>query len=156
MTNYTLQVLAENDIELAQQLLALFQNAFNAKSAALPSRKYLQGWLARPEYHAIVALQNDAVIGGLTAYELEQLNGTREMFLYDIAVAQAQRRQGIGRALIAHMESLCVERGIAAWFVATEASETEAIGFYQANGLRRQDVALFTREFGADSFGADS
>ena len=155
MTNFTLQVLAENDIELAQQLLALFQNAFDTKPAAPPSRKYLQRCLARPEFHAIVALQNDAVIGALTAYELELLNGTREMFLYDIAVAQEQRRQGVGRALMAHLESLCVARGIAACFVATEAEETEAIGFYGANGLHRQDVALFTREFDDASFDAD-
>ena len=138
--------LEPGDIELAQHLLALFQRAFELEERT-SAPKYLERLLGREDFHAIVALLEGEVIGGLSAYELEMLDGRRELFVYDVAVHEAHRRQGIGRALIHAARELCPSRDISALFVAASADEEHAVRFYEAAGLDREDVAMFTHAF---------
>lgn len=148
MTHLDIRKLGPEDLDRAQQMLQLFQEAFEKEDAAPPSHKYLQSLLARQDFHAIVALHDQKVVGGLTAYELEMLpREARELFIYDIAVAQSHRRQGIGRALIEAARELCVQSGLSAMYVAACADEAHAVRFYEATGLEREDVAWFTHEF---------
>lgn len=144
----SIRKLGPDDVELAQQMLRLFHEAFEKEDAEPPAPKYLQSLLARQDFHAVVALRGQKVVGGLTAYELEMLTReARELFIYDVAVAQLHRRGGIGRALLEAARELCVERGLCAMYVAASADEEHAVRFYEAAGLEREDVAWFTHEF---------
>ena len=149
MTGATIQKLGPDDVELAQQLLALFHHAFpGEREPPSASPKYLQRLLGRPDFHASVALCQGEVVGGLSAYELAVLaTEARELFIYDVAVAASHRRQGVGRALIEFARELCASRGLSAMYVAASSDEAHAVAFYEATGLAREDVAWFTHEF---------
>ena len=62
---------------------------------------YLRQLLDSDYFIAIAALKEGEVVGGLTAYELKKFEQERsEIYIYDLAVAAAHRRQGIATALI--------------------------------------------------------
>lgn len=146
MSGLEIQKLGPADGVLAQQLIGVFRRAFE-EDGAPPSDEYLSRLLQRDDFHAVVALQNGVVIGGLTAYELTMFGSeTRELFIYDIAVDAAHRRQGVGRALIEWVKALCSERGITSFYVGAMADEPEAVAFYESTGLRRETVAWFVQE----------
>jgi aminoglycoside 3-N-acetyltransferase I len=148
MTENSIRKLKPTDINLARQMLRLFNEAFEKADAATPAPAYLERLLARPEFHAVVALHAGRVIGGLTAYELPMLTREeRELFVYDVAVDAAHRRAGVGRALIEFAREMCAQSGITALYVAAMADEPGAVRFYEACGLLREDVAWFTHEF---------
>lgn len=54
-----------------------------------------------PDADLRAAFDGDAVIGGLVAYVLDEFEQARtEIYIYDLAVAEAHRRQGVATALI--------------------------------------------------------
>ena len=60
---------------------------------------------------ALVALVGQEVVGGLVAYELDKFErARRELYIYDLAVAEAHRRRGIATALIQRLREIAVER----------------------------------------------
>ena len=55
----------------------------------------------------LVALAEDTVVGGLVAYELEKFERERrEVYIYDLAVEEARRRQGIASGLVVSMATI--------------------------------------------------
>lgn len=51
------------------------------------------------------------VVGGLVAYEFQKFEHERsEIYIYDLAVAEAHRRRGIATALIEELKKLAAER----------------------------------------------
>jgi aminoglycoside 3-N-acetyltransferase I len=86
---------------------------------------------------ALVASTGGAVVGGLVAYELPKLERARsEVYLYDLAVAAAQRRQGIATALIARLRAIAHERGAWVVFVQADPGDGPAIALYEKLGAR--------------------
>jgi GNAT superfamily N-acetyltransferase len=56
---------------------------------------------------ALAAVEGDAVVGGIVAYELEKFEQERsEIYVYDLAVAGPHRRQGIATALIEQLKTI--------------------------------------------------
>jgi ribosomal protein S18 acetylase RimI-like enzyme len=91
--------------------------------------------LIRDDFHVIVALENDGLVGGLTAYEMQMFKSEiTEMFLYEIEVAESHRQKGIGKALIESLKQICVEKGIAVMFVGTEKDNFPARKLYTSTG----------------------
>jgi ribosomal protein S18 acetylase RimI-like enzyme len=83
----------------------------------------------------------------LLAHELDRRHGDeRKMFLYEIDVRKDRRRRGIGRALMAELRELCVERGHGQAWVLTDDENTGAVAFYAACGGRRvrPDQVMFS------------
>src|SRR4029079_12153997 len=105
------------DVPRLRQLNALFGEAFDdplSYGADSPADAWLEGLLAKPHVIALVALAGGAVVGGLVAYELDKFEqARREIYIYDLAVAEAQRRRGIATALIQRLREIAAERG--AW-----------------------------------------
>ena len=116
---FTVRQLAAADVAQLRALNALFGIAFaepETYGAQPPSDAYLQGLLQKTYVIALVALAGDAVVGGLVAYELEKFERARsEVYIYDLAVAEAHRRQGIATALIERLRVIAAERG--AWVI---------------------------------------
>jgi ribosomal protein S18 acetylase RimI-like enzyme len=69
-------------------------------------------------------------------------------WVYYLAVAPAQRRGGIGRALMAAAETWLRERGAPKIQLMVREDNADALGFYEALGLERQKVVTLGRFLG--------
>jgi aminoglycoside 3-N-acetyltransferase I len=144
--------LTADDVPLMEALLATFGEVFNeveTYTAKRPSTGYLRKLLAGDSFIALVALKNGDVVGGIAAYELRKFEQERsEIYIYDLAVAAAHRRQGIATALIEELKALAVRRGAYVIFVQadTGAEDQPAIALYTKLGTREEvlhfDIAV--------------
>ena len=144
---FSIRELGPNDLAMAQQLFGMWRQEDNVTKPP-PSCETLVRLLSRPDFHTVAALREDEAIGGLTAYELEMYTeAATELLVYEVGVAAAHRRQGVGRALIEFARNLCRSRSLSALYIPAMADDARAVAFYQATGLKREDVAWFVQEF---------
>ena len=138
--------LTSGDLALMEALLSTFGQAFNEPATyegKRPSAKYLRKLLGNDYFIAIVALKNGAVIGGLAAYELQKFEQERsEIYIYDLAVLEAHRREGVATALIQELKKLARERAAYVIFVQADFVDEPAIALYSKMGVR-EDVLHF-------------
>jgi aminoglycoside 3-N-acetyltransferase I len=130
------------DVPLLRALNALFREAFDDPAtygAEPPSDIYLEALLAKEHVVALVALLGQEVVGGLVAYELDKFERMRrELYIYDLAVAELHRRQGIATALIQLLREIAVGRGAWVVYVQADYGDGPAIGLYEKLGTREE------------------
>jgi aminoglycoside 3-N-acetyltransferase I len=138
--------LGSADVALLRDLNALFGDAFadyETYGAEPPSDAYLENLLAKEHVIALVALAGEKVLGGLVAYELDKFERMRrEMYIYDLAVAEEHRRQRIATGLIEHLSEIAERRNAWVVYVQADYGDQPAIALYQKLGLR-EDVLHF-------------
>ncbi len=138
--------LGPGDVARMQAMSAMFGEAFGEQAAhaeARPGTAYLQRLLSGDTFIAIAAVKGGEVVGGLVAYELRKYEQERsEIYLYDLAVAEPHRRQGIATALIAELGRVASERGAWVIFVQADYGDDAAVALYTRLG-RREDVMHF-------------
>jgi aminoglycoside 3-N-acetyltransferase I len=138
--SFCVRQLTPADVPLLRALNALFGAAFGdaeTYGAAPPSAAYLEALLAKEHVIALAALVGEEVVGGLVAYELDKFErARRELYIYDLAVGERHRRQGIATALIERLREIAAQRG--AWIVYVQADYTDppAIALYEKLGSR--------------------
>ena len=131
----TTQRLLPTHLGYAKDLIRCWQRDDGVTDPILPDDSHLQEMLAKPDFHLFVALKEGEVVGGLSAYALDMLyRAEKEMFLYELGVDAAHRREGIARALIDALKAYCREQGIKEIFVGTEMDNEMAQQFYLATG----------------------
>jgi ribosomal protein S18 acetylase RimI-like enzyme len=89
-------------------------------------------------------------MGFALAYELPRRHGnTAQLFVYEVDVAPACRRQGVGRRLLLELSRVAEARGIRGGFVLTNASNAAAMSLYESAGGKRPyaDDVLWDFEF---------
>ena len=87
----------------------------------------------------LVALIKDRVVGGLVAYELEKFEQPRsEIYIYDLAVDESWRRQGVATALIEDLRRIARERGAWVIFVQGDYGDDPALALYDKLGTREE------------------
>jgi aminoglycoside 3-N-acetyltransferase I len=137
-SRFACKVLEGDDLPLMRALLKLFGEAFDeidTYQANPPGDDYLRALLSKPHFIAIAALRGDEVIGGLAAYQLEKFEQERsEIYIYDLAVAEPYRRQGIATALIEALKPVARERRASVIFVQADPGDDPAIRLYQSLG----------------------
>ena len=130
------------DVAQLRELNRLFGNAFQdteTYGAAPPSDSYVQRLLADPHNIVLVALAGTEVTGGLVAYELCKLERERsEIYIYDLAVAESHRRQGIASALLERICRMAAQRGASSVFVQADYVDPPAIALYEKFGVREE------------------
>lgn len=86
-----------------------------------PGDDWAARWLANPDHVALLAEAEDgAALGALAAYVLPKFEQARsEIYIYDLAVIEAARRQGVATALIDHLRA--IGRDIGAWTIFVQA-----------------------------------
>ena len=143
----TIRRLQASDLPLMRGLLEMFGEVFEdaAYSDQPPRDEYLRSLLARDDFFAIVAVDEERVAGGLAAYELVKFEQERsEIYIYDLAVRAEVRRQGIATRLIGELQRLAAQRG--AWVIYVQADTGEedqaAIALYEKLG-KREEVLHF-------------
>src|SRR5690606_7466046 len=111
----TLRTLGAGDAGPMRELLGLFGEVFEARATytgAQPDDAYLQRLLSGDAFIAIGAWQGERAVGALAAYVLPKFEQARsEIYIYDLAVAADQRRQGIATALILEVRRIAAARG---------------------------------------------
>ena len=137
--------LGPEDAERMRKLNALFGTVFGDASYALakPGDDYFRRVLARDEVIALAAYSGNETVGGLVAYVLDKLEQERsEIYIYDLAVAETYRRQGIAAALIAELQGIAA--AFRAWVIYVQADygDEPAIALYEKLGAR-EDVMHF-------------
>ena len=129
-----------------KQLLGVFGEAFGdvpTYQDAVPDEAYLSSLLASPTFIAVVAMHGAEVVGGLAAYELPKFERVRrEIYIYDLAVAEAHRRRGLARGLILELKRIARARGAYVIYVQADLVDAAAIALYESMGTR-EDVLHF-------------
>jgi aminoglycoside 3-N-acetyltransferase I len=149
-TPYRIERLTPEDVAAFADLNTMFGEAFedmDTYTAQRPDADYLRTLLADDGVFALVATEDDAVIGGLVAYTLRKFEQQRsEVYIYDLAVSDAHRRKGIATALIRTLQRLAAERGAWVIFVQADHGDDPAIALYTKLGTREEvlhfDIAV--------------
>jgi aminoglycoside 3-N-acetyltransferase I len=140
------RVLGSADVASMRAMLAMFGTAFGdveTYTARQPDDRYLEALLARDTFVAVAAFARGEVVGGLAGYVLPKFEQARsEIYIYDLAVAEAERRRGIATALVGAVQRLAAERGIWVVFVQADHGDDAAIALYTKLGAR-EDVLHF-------------
>jgi aminoglycoside 3-N-acetyltransferase I len=134
--------LTSSDVALFRRLNALFGDAFadpETYGAEPPSDTYLEGLLSKEHVAVIVAVLDEEVVGGLVAYELDKFErARRELYIYDLAVAETYRRQGVATALIEHLREIAARRRVWVIYVQADYGDDAAIALYEKLGTREE------------------
>src|SRR5918911_972428 len=96
-------------------------------------------FLASPTNHLLVAYVNGQPAGFISGVELTHPDKGTEMFLYELGVDEAFRRQGIGRQLTESLATLAHERGCYGMWVGTEPDNVAALATYRSAGATSSD-----------------
>lgn len=139
---FSIRLLASEDLAIMESMMTTFGKAFDETetyTAARPSKAYLERLLASDYFIALAALKNGAVVGGIAAYELQKFEQERsEIYIYDLAVAEAHRREGIATALIQELKRIAVTRAAYVIYVQADIGDAPAIALYTKLGVREE------------------
>ena len=131
MSDYEIRRLGEVDLPEMRDALKMFGRAFGEADiydGSPPSDRYLVELLQRRSFIMLAAINAERVVGGLAAYALQKFEqDRREIYIYDLAVAEGHRRKGIGTALIETLRSIAVDEGAYAIFVQADYGDDLAI-----------------------------
>lgn len=146
MINVKVEILEESDLEKFVALIGVFEAVFEMKEFRIPDRAHLQALLSdRANFHVAVALMDNVVVGGLTAYTLRQYYSPRPLvYIYDLAVESELQRQGVGRRLIDYVRSHFSGLGFEEVFVQADRVDAYAVDFYRkTKPTAEEDVLHF-------------
>ena len=145
-TSFSIKQLSAIDLELMDSTLSLFGDAFNeveTYTARRPGNAYLRKLLGSDYFIALVAIQDNQVVGALAAYELHKFEQERsEIYIYDLAVDAAHRRKGVATAMIQSLRAIAAARGAYVIFVQADYGDDPAVALYTKLGVR-EDVMHF-------------
>lgn len=129
-----IRALGGEDILAMRAMLSMFGKAFGERetyTAAQPDDAYLRQLLSSRAFVAIAAFAGSNVIGGVAAYVLPKFEQARsELYIYDLAVEEANRRSGVATAMIEELKKLAVARGIYVIYVQADHADEAAIALY--------------------------
>jgi aminoglycoside 3-N-acetyltransferase I len=140
-TRYIYRQLTCADVSLLKDLLRVFGEAFGERDTYqhfVPSDDYLTRLLSQQYFIAVVATKDGQVVGGLAAYELEKFEqDRREIYIYDLAVADSHRRRGVATAMIGELRKVAAKRNVYVIFVQADLEDGAAIALYESLGTRK-------------------
>ena len=99
-----------------------------------PTDEWTKKFLSSEGHHLLLALDggDDRPVGFVSGVETTHPDKGTEMFLYELSVAQGNRRHGIGKALVTALAELARSRGCYGMWVATEPENVAALATYKA------------------------
>ena len=92
-----------------------------------------------------MAYADDLPVGFVSGVEMTHPDKGTEMFLYELAVDEAFRRQGVASALVTALADLARERGCYGMWVLTDADNRAACATYRTTGATAESThVMFT------------
>ena len=144
------RVLNAGDVLLIRGMLNMFGTAFEDVATYTnkqPDDAYLAALLSRPDFIAIAAVSERQVVGGLAAYVLTKFEQARsETYIYDLAVEERFRRQGIATAMIREVQKASRARGAHVVFVQADYEDEPAVALYTKLGVREEVLHFDIKE----------
>jgi aminoglycoside 3-N-acetyltransferase I len=122
-------------------LVSVFTLAFEQEYSVTDA--YLSQMLQNEKTLILGAFHDTKIVGGIVAVEMIPIHGTKEFYIYDIAVHPEYQKQGIGKALIEHLKKEAKKRDIETIFVEAESEDDGAVAFYRALGGEEVSVNHF-------------
>jgi aminoglycoside 3-N-acetyltransferase I len=103
----------------------------------VPSDDYLTRLLSKRHFIAVVAMKGGEVVGGLAAYELDKFEqDRREIYIYDLAVAQSHRRRGVATGMIGELRRIASQRKVYVIFEQADLGDGPAVALYESLGTK--------------------
>lgn len=134
--------LGQGDLRAMRELNVLFATVFDddeSYSAHPAGDDWLSDLLEQRHFIALVARHGDELVGGLVAYELQKFEqARREIYIYDLAVAEHCRRRGVATSLIEYLRHIAAERQAWVIFVQADYVDPPAIALYSKLGAREE------------------
>ncbi len=138
--------LHKGDLNLFKQLVELLNEVFEEYNS-MASEKQLGKLLVNPEFYAVIAMKNDTVVAGFTAYELQRYySDNSELYIYDIAVKKELQNQGIGKKLIDYLKQYGMGNNVETIFVEAHSEDEQAVRFYESTFGKSEKVDHFNFE----------
>ena len=138
--------LRAGDLAAVRAALDLFCEVFGEPATYAgnpPDDGWLTDLLGSEDFIFLAASDGDAVIGALAAYVLRKFEQPRkEIYIYDLAVAETRRREGVATALIAEVQRIATAIGAWVIFVQADYGDDPAVALYTKLGTR-EDVMHF-------------
>ncbi|MBV8510625.1 MAG: AAC(3)-I family aminoglycoside N-acetyltransferase [Xanthobacteraceae bacterium] len=142
--SYSYRQLTSADISLLKDLLRVFGEAFGeveTYQGSVPSDDYLMRLLSKQHFIAVAAMNGEAVVGGLAAYELDKFEqDRREIYIYDLAVVESHRRRGVATGIIGELTRIATTRNVYVMFVQADLEDAPAIALYESLGTKEAAV----------------
>ena len=129
---FTIKVLSKSDLPL---LLNVADDVFDNPV----DEKYATEFLADPRHHIVAAIENDTMIGFVSAVHYIHPDKPPELWINEAGVASSHQKQGIGKVLMKEMLRLGHELGCKTAWVLTEKDNLPANGLYKSLGGKVDD-----------------
>lgn len=143
---YSVRTLGADDVDMLREMLDVFGRAFedlDRYCGNQPSSEYLQKLLASDTFIAVAGVSSNKVVGALAAYELRKFEqAVSEIYIYDLAVEESHRRNGVATAMIEKLKQDAVSRSASVIYVQADYGDEPAISLYTKLGSR-EDVMHF-------------
>ncbi|HEV7688534.1 MAG TPA: GNAT family N-acetyltransferase [Acidimicrobiia bacterium] len=122
------------------ELVVAASHLFDGPANAAATRRFL----AEEGHHLLVAYVDGRPAGFVSGVEVTHPDKGTEMFLYELAVDEPFRRQGVARGLVGRLGQLAKERGCYGMWVVTDEDNRAALATYQGSGAaaESQQVVL--------------
>lgn len=103
-------------------------------------------FLADPRHHLVVAIDNDTVVGFVSAVMYVHPDKERpEVWINEVGVAPTHHRRGIARDMLGHLLDFARDAGCAEAWVLTSRSNDAAMRLYRSlDGEESADTVMFT------------
>lgn len=137
--------LGSADVAAMHAANRLFSDVFGDEGyhGPAPGDGHLAALLADAKFIALVASIDGEIVAALAAYELVKFEAERsEIYIYDFAVRDEHRRQGVATALIGELKRIARDKGAWVIFVQADPPDAPAVALYQKLGTR-EDVLHF-------------
>jgi aminoglycoside 3-N-acetyltransferase I len=142
--SFEIKKLTKENLSIFTSLINMFNLVFEEENPTVGSEANSQSLLDDDRFIVLVALADNEVVGGLTAYELQKYySDISEIFIYDLAVKPEYQRMGIGKNLIQSLKAYCIKHGIKEFFVMAHAEDEHAVEFYHTTGGKSEKVVNF-------------
>lgn len=139
--------LQPGDETLAGKAIRILKTDGRSSANYEPDTSYVIDFLNNPSNYFIVAAESGEPIGFVLAYELERLDRPQPMMLfYEVSVLESKRRQGVAKAMINHLKTICQERNILKMWVLTNEANKAAMRTYESTGgqlVKEDDMVMF-------------
>jgi aminoglycoside 3-N-acetyltransferase I len=133
--------LGSQDVVLMQAANRLFADVFGEEGYHGPPAgpDHLEKLLADDKFIALAAYVDGEMAGAIAAYELVKFEAERsEIYIYDLAVIERYRRQGVATALIAAVQEIGRDKGAWVVFVQADPPDEPAVALYDKLGTREE------------------
>ena len=119
------------------QLALLYEQFWGDKSYPDLMASQLEKIQGCGSHLLLAAVEGDTLCGSVMGIVCEELYGDCRPFLVveNMIVDKSSRRAGVGRALLAELESRAKQRGCTQMILVTEENRTDARGFYESIGF---------------------